>query len=627
MESVIFEDSPLTSILEGEGNRYQEDERSTSPDTNSTSPVSYAPRGRPSIRERLQKALPRPLEIDTRHQKLGFDRIQNVVTSATNVKSEYNRFLDQFRFILVGSQLLTERGDSTHHRKKSDQRDPHAATTLTTDPQLPFSLEGALIAALIPFAIVWALSHLARQIISQNFDWRDGADVIVPVLALTAVSSHLYAYANRKVRETICRSALTEASRMINAAQGFDSISSTAVTLVSELEVISRGYEFGNQLPPISRLEASSINPYSLRLRQCLASSVSDAITQWTNAHRSFKPSINHLDLEQYYEIYDISRNDVEESISGTPIQESLDRESLRHVRFEMARLFVARKVALCDLLAISSDPRTSFQMTWTYIIEEIKQISTALEKATQGLVIFLEKEEHKHWENSLSSRAMNGANGDCSPSPPTTPGKNHVRMQLRRLDSMSQGIRGLHTKTMLLREEADGTLSTTSESTDMTSLLTKQYDRIGSELRGLLSEWERGKSSMLYNAESTNRRVSMSPNELKSPLSPVYSLGGRTAVEGSPPEALRLLNGDFPHRAISESDTFDEEVFEAVALPPRQRLSMSREEKMARMKEERSRRATLQDKADANTHMLRELETVIKHRPRQRQDPRVTSM
>lgn len=292
-----------------------------------------------------------------------------------------------------------------------------------------------------------------------------------------------------------------------------------------------------------------------------------------------------------------------------------------------MARLFVVRKVALCDLLALSSDLRTSFHVTWTCIIEEIKQISTALEKATQGLLIFLEKEEHKHWENSLSSRAMNVANRDCTPSPPHTPGRNHVRMQLRRLDSMSQGIRGLHTKTMLLREEADGTISSTSESTEMTSLLTRQYDRIGSELRGLLSEWERGKNSMLYNAESANRRASMSPSELKSPLSPTYSLGGRTAVEGSPPEALRLLNGDGPHKSTCESDTFDEEVFEAVALPPRERLSMSREEKMARMKEERSRRATLQEKADASTHMLRELETVIKHRPRQRQNPRITSM
>lgn len=163
--------------------------------------------------------------------------------SAANVKSEHNHFLDQFRFILVGSQLLTERGKSTHHRKESDQRDPHAATPLTTDPQLPFSLEGALTAALIPFVIVWALSYLGWQIFSKNFVWRDGADLLVPVLALAAVSSYLYAYASRKLRETICRSALVEASRMINAAQSFDSISSAAITLVSELEVISRGYE------------------------------------------------------------------------------------------------------------------------------------------------------------------------------------------------------------------------------------------------------------------------------------------------------------------------------------------------------------------------------------------------
>lgn len=71
-----------------------------------------------------------------------------------------------------------------------------------------------------------------------------------PVLALTIVFLGLYAYARHKLRQTIRLSALEEASRMINAAQSFDSVSSAAFTLVAELEVVSKGYEMWvNDIP------------------------------------------------------------------------------------------------------------------------------------------------------------------------------------------------------------------------------------------------------------------------------------------------------------------------------------------------------------------------------------------
>lgn len=347
---------------------------------------------------------------------------------------------------------------------------------------------------------------------------------------------------------------------------------------------------------------------------------------KWNEAHRLLKPLANEADLEQYYDIYDVSRDDLDELGTSSPIWEKSDVGSLKHLRFELARLFAIRKIALCDLLALSSDPRPSFHTIWTRIVEEIKAIATTIDQSTERLIKVLEKEEGDHWGSFSTTQVSGDLNEDCSPPTPSTPGKNNVRMQLRRLNSMSQGIRGLHTKTILLREEANDSLSAV-ESSEMTSLLGRQYDRIGSELRGLLSEWERGKSTMLLNAEPTKRRASLSPGEPKLPMSPTYSLGGRTAVDGSPPEAFRLLNGEVLSKSTTEKSASDEEVFEAIALPPRQRLSLTREEKMARMKEDRLRRASLQEKAEANTHMLRELETVIKHRPRQRQDTRVTSM
>ena len=130
----------------------------------------------------------------------------------------------------------------------------------------------------------------------------------------------------------------------------------------------------------------------------------------------------------------------------------------------------------------------------------------------------------------------------------------------------------------------------------------------------------------MTLDVDKTEKRWSRSSSALRSPLSPAYSLGGLTAVDSSPSDALRVLNGEDLGRSSLDAAASDEEIFEAIALP-RQRSSMTREEKIARMKEDRQKRATFHEKADANNNMLRELETVIKLRPRGRTTSRVPSM
>jgi len=96
--------------------------------------------------------------------------------------------------------------------------------------------------------------------------------------------------------------------------------------------------------------------------------------------------------------------------------------------------------------------------------------------------------------------------------------------------------------------------------------------------------------------------------------------------VGGSPLDALKALTGDELSSSNIDASASDEEIFEAIALP-RKRLSMTREEKIAKMREDRARQSIAREKADANTNMLRELETVIKHRPHRRLSSRVTSL
>lgn len=142
------------------------------------------------------------------------------------------------------------------------------------------------------------------------------------------------------------------------------------------------------------------------------------------------------------------------------------------------------------------------------------------------------------------------------------------------------------------------------------------QYDSIGIDLKALMQEWEDGKAALASNIDRNERRVS----SMSGMLSPTTSLGGLTAVEeGSALDALKALNGESQSRHSMDFSSSDaEEVFEAIALP-RQRSTLSRDERIVKMKEDRVKRDSMRTKAEANTKMLRELESVINMRPRGR--------
>ena len=208
----------------------------------------------------------------------------------------------------------------------------------------------------------------------------------------------------------------------------------------------------------------------------------------------------------------------------------------------------------------------------------------------------------------------------------PVTPGKERMRVQMRKLGSLSQGIRGLQAKMHILREESDRALDESIDMSEHGVNLMVQYDSIGADLKNLMQEWEDGKAALATNIDRNERRLSLSSFGMSASRSPTPSLGGITAVEGSPTEALKVLNGDDLRASSAEPTSSDEEVFEAIALP-RQRSTLTREERIAKMKEDRVRQAIVREKADENTHMLKELETVIKLRPRGRTTGRMTSI
>jgi hypothetical protein len=314
------------------------------------------------------------------------------------------------------------------------------------------------------------------------------------------------------------------------------------------------------------------------------------------------KPLIQEDDLEKYFDVYEISNPDLQEAaLSYTP-SEFEDAETLKALRTLQYRLSVLRRVYLCSLLAMEADGGRLDFSRWSTVVDSMLNTARPVGQWSETFNRVLSEEE----QFVLPSPAK------AAP----TPGREKIRNSVRKLSGLSSGIRGLQAKMQVLREETNKSLEEMEDISDLGGSLMTQYESIGADLKSLMQAWEAGKNALALNIDRQERRISQASSGLRSP---VPSLGGLTAVdEGSPSDALRALNG-----------ASDDEVFEAIAIP-KTRMTMTREERMQKIQDDRIRQASLREQRDANTNMLRELESVINLRPHRASAPtggRITSI
>ncbi|PQE14135.1 proliferating cell nuclear antigen protein [Rutstroemia sp. NJR-2017a BVV2] len=609
METIIYEDSPLAAYLEGEGGEDAQwtSSREGDADSNSSSP-SFAPRGKPTIPLKFRHKLPPPLQLSTSRNPT-VAAIHNTCSKAVNSRlgrADNARFLERFRYVIVASQLLNTHsfiGQAVHGQSR-DTSGPSPDS-----PQVaPFTISGVAATATLAFSFAW-LVHWTRG---------DGSFIHgklrITILSSVIVASAfiLYTYMRKQWLQYLRQQAVSEASQFVQQSQEFDSVAAAALTLVQEVELVSRGYRLSTPLPPVSRLDDRTQTRRCARLRKILRNSFANIIPRYKQACDTLRPLADEMNLDKYYDVYDISDMDFSEAMLGFSGNEFEDQESVRVLKILAARFHTIRKVFLCCLLAFDADGGKPDFHRWSVAVDELHALNFITVDAESRLRSILSEEE---------SFAV-----PATPKLPLSPGRERMRAQLRKLNTLSSGIRGLQAKLHVLREESDKSLNDTEDPTELGSNLMMQYDSIGIDLRALMQEWEDGKAALAVNIDRNEKRVSC----MSGMMSPASSLGGTTAAEeGTAADALRALNGDGGPRPNSlELSGSEAEVFEAIAIP-RQRSKLTREERIAKMKEDRVKRESTRDRAEANTKMLRELESVINLRPRGRTTPagRITSI
>lgn len=272
MENVVLEDSPLAEFLEGmrphvylhnkrrtltamQGEGRGEDSRPPSPAASLPEDNhDFAPRGPSTLHSRIREKLPKPLRIHERHGSIA--RIHTAcsvrhVTSHENAedfadcnaqkavnsrlgRADNERFLEHFRYLIVASQLLGDQGGMRTAALPNSAADGHAAPlefkVATINPA------GATLTAGTAFLLVWMV-HWSRR----RSGFSKGRLIIVLVV-FAAVATTVYGYTRRQWLQYLRREAVDGASALVTNLQAFEASTSSALALIQEVELVSRGY-------------------------------------------------------------------------------------------------------------------------------------------------------------------------------------------------------------------------------------------------------------------------------------------------------------------------------------------------------------------------------------------------
>ncbi|KAL5346951.1 hypothetical protein ACLOAV_008094 [Pseudogymnoascus australis] len=566
MDAVVFEDSPLASYFEGmspftcqprrltEGESIgdgDKEEETWSPDENqdesssTNSSPSFAPRGRPTIPSRFRHKLISPLRISV-PKSTAATAIRNTYSEALNSrlgKADNTKFQERFRYIIVASQLLNDR--QYHGQAYGSKSPPRSSPDAPIASLKTFSPQGAVVTASVAFGVTWMIrwGSAGRDWISITLR----CIIIAAMLVAAAIIGQ--AYLRRKWLHYLREQNITEATRLVGQTQDLDSAVAAALSLIQEVELVSRGYRLSLPLPPITRLEDRSQARRCLQLRRALFDSAIELLRRYHQGYLALQPLTEPLNLEKYYDIYDITTVDMQEALTEYTKYEFEDYESLRVLKILISRFVTLRKLFLCCLLALEADGGKDDFTRWRTAVDEIKGLSDVATVADSRVRSVFEQEETFPVPTT--------------PKSPLTPGRERWRDQLRKLNTLSTGIRSLQAKMHVLREESDKTLDESEDISQLGPHLMIQYDAIGVDLRSLMKEWEAGKAALANTIDRNERRIS----SMSGLLSPTTSLGGLTSVEeGTPADALKALNGE--SRLSPELSSENEEVFEAIGLP-----------------------------------------------------------
>ncbi len=114
--------------------------------------------------------------------------------------------------------------------------------------------------------------------------------------------------------------------------------------------------------------------------------------------YQSLKPFAATLDLEKYYDIYEISRTDLEDADLVANIEPAgiEDSDTLQDLKVGLQKLHVLRKLVLCTLLALDADGSKSDFRRWSVAVDTMRRFTSLTARKILDIDEVMGEEEGK---------------------------------------------------------------------------------------------------------------------------------------------------------------------------------------------------------------------------------------
>lgn len=248
MEPVIYDETPLADYLRADGgdssseiewaNSSDRAPPSSSDASPPPSPSPFAPTGRPAVRSRYRDQKPTDLpKLKITHPSASLRSIKrncSAVVAASIDRADNARFLEKFRYTIVASQLLSGHSVLGPHHPPANAND--AAGNGYVGPT--YSTEGILASVLAALALAVVLSWVLGS--APTGITRKRLVFLVILIAAGVVLGQVYM--RRQWLRYRRDQSLSEVTSFVSASQDFDSVSGAALSLIQEVELVSRGY-------------------------------------------------------------------------------------------------------------------------------------------------------------------------------------------------------------------------------------------------------------------------------------------------------------------------------------------------------------------------------------------------
>jgi hypothetical protein len=149
-------------------------------------------------------------------------------------RADNERFLEQFRYLIVASQLLGEQGglraSAIPSFAANGRPAPHEFRVATISPI------GAAFIGTATFILAWLLHWSRRQPAFSK------SRTLLVILVFAAIATAGYTYLRRQWLQYLRQEAVKGASDLVANLQAFEASTSSALALIQEVELVSRGY-------------------------------------------------------------------------------------------------------------------------------------------------------------------------------------------------------------------------------------------------------------------------------------------------------------------------------------------------------------------------------------------------